>query len=793
VRGVDVRQPRRVVSAGALAILLLLAGCTRRYYRNFADADVYRIEDERQFDWRWTVPPRPVEAQPNSRIGDKHDPDREPIPPDDPAARPFQVSAGRPFEFHGWKKRGTAPVEDLTWLSCLPRGSDGAVLLGSASAMQIALANSRDYQTNVENVYLQALSLTLSRFSFFPQLFSTQTTQYRHFGANKNDSNQLQLFAQNSLNWTFYSGANLLVNFANSLIFEYNGRGFQAVNSGLAVSLTQPLLRGAWARNVTQPLSLVERQTLYTVRDFASYRRTFYVTVVSNYLQLLTQVQQIRNQQNNVQALKRSLDEYEALVQANISSPLERDTIANQYLNARQLLLGQEAQFQTALDLYRVQLLGLPADFPLKIDETLLTQFELNDPRLDTLRRENDALYLSLLQYDRPPGRGVMADAARKVKTQFAQLDAVTRLVSAELARWRARIAAETGKAGTGPGQTEQDERESFKRQVRLAGELAVAFETARGALADNLENTDEFLEKLDRTDPQVAWRVLRQELVGRDLRARLSELFVIQTQVRVYLIELNRVELTVEQAVSTALANRLDLMNNLGRVTDTWRNVEFAGNQLLAGLNLFYQGNLNTDPRHKAVLGFDAHDSQHVAGIRFDAPIVRRGERNTYRADQIAFQRARRQYMLNHDEIVRTVRLDMRQLNLDRRVFEIGREQLLVTARLVDQAEYKARTGSSAEAGGQSTGLYLLQALGGLLDARNRLIQSWISYETQRLTLYRDFDLMNIDARGVWTNDGNLSSGDRGPAPAPAPVGAAPESLLPPPIPATPGPFARP
>ena len=778
-----------------MALLFSFVGCTRRYYREFADRDVYRIEEDRQTDWRWALPPRPVEANPNSRIGDKHDPDHEPIPHDDPGARPFQVTAGRPFEFVGWKKRGTAPVEDLSWLQNIPRDADGTVKLSGSSAMQLALMNSRDYQTQVENVYLQALALTLIRFSFFPQLFSNQTTQYRHFGAKKNESNQLQLFTQDTLNWSFYSGAQLLVNFANSLVFEYNGHGFQTVNSGLAVSLSQPLLRGAWARNVTQPLSLQERGVLYAVRDFARYRRAFYVNTVSGYLNLLVQLQQIRNQENNVQSLQRSLDEYNALVEANIFNAIQRDTIANQFLGARQTLLGQEALFQTSLDQYRVQQLGLPADFPMTLDESLLKQFELNDTRLDTLRRDNDALYLALLQYDQPPARQVMVDAARKLKGEFQQLVAVTDIVDKELKQWLARIEEEKGKVGTGPGPTEQDERASFENQRKLSNDLAKSFQAARESLADNVDNTDEFLESIDLLPREDAWRKLRQELVGRDFRARLSELFVIQTQVRVYLIELNRVEMTVPQAISTALENRLDLMNSLGEVTDAWRNVEAAGNQLLAGLNVFYQGNLNTAPNKLSILRFDAHYSQHLAGVRFDAPIVRRAERNTYRADQIMFQRARRNYMLNHDEIVRQIRLDMRELNLNRRQFEIGREQLLVAARLVDQAEYNARTGTSADTGNQSAGLYLLQALNGLLGAKNTLIQNWVQYEISRLNLYRDFDLMNIDAQGVWTNDNDLSAPRGGPAPAAAadPVGAPTEPLLPPPAPAGPGPFARP
>ena len=161
------------------AVLVMVVGCSRRYYREFADRDVYRIKNQREFDWRWDVPPRPVEADPKSRIGDVHDPDHQPIVPDDPAARPFQVTAGKPLEFLGWKKRGIQPVEDLSWMAEVPRDKDGDLLLNGPSAMQIALKNSRDYQTQVELVYLQALSLTLTRFSYFPQFFNNDGAQFR--------------------------------------------------------------------------------------------------------------------------------------------------------------------------------------------------------------------------------------------------------------------------------------------------------------------------------------------------------------------------------------------------------------------------------------------------------------------------------------------------------------------------------------------------------------------------------------------------------------------------------------
>ncbi|WP_422930517.1 TolC family protein [Singulisphaera sp. PoT] len=783
-RGERFRCARRLMAASVL--LLLLVGCTRRYYRDFADRDVYRIENDRMTDWRWELPPRPVEANPHSRMGDAQDPNHEPIPPDDPGARPYQVTAGRPHEFHGWSKRGSAPVEDLSWLKYIPRSDDGAILIDGPTAMQVALMNNREYQFNVEDVYLQALQLTLVRFSFFPQIYSNQTTQYNRIGAGKTGVNQLQLVTQNGLSWMFYSGAQLLVNFANNLVFEYNGRNFQTINSGLAISLTQPLLQGAWARNVTQPLSLVERQTLYTIRNFARYRRQFYVDTVTDYLNLLNQLQQVRNTEYQVEQLRLSLDENEALVLAGRVDPLQRDNVAQQYQQSRSSLLSLQASYQTSLDLFRFNRLGLPTDFPVKLDETLLKKFELNDPKLDELRKANKNLYLALLQHNEAPDKSVLSDAASDLLGEFKDLERLSVDLAGELTKWKARIEEDKKTVGTGPGPLDQDERDSLNRQIDLSKSLSVSYDESKVSLGKNLTKIQDFIDNLEKIDEDEAWETLLQELATREFNARFTELFVIQTQIRIHLIEVNPMDLTLDQAIEVALANRLDLMNSLAQVTDAWRNVEYAGNQLLAGVNLFYNGQLNSAPGSLSVVQLDAHASRHSVGIQFNAPINRRIQRNQYRSDQIQYQRARRSYMQNHDLIVQQIRADIRELNLNRRQFDITRLALLIAVRQVDLAEYNARSSTGATSGaGQNSGNNLVLAQGSLLQNKNSLIGQWIQYEVTRMGLFRDFDVMNIDALGVWTNDDRVPTINGGPVPTtPDPLRPPTESLLPPPAP---------
>ena len=192
---------------------------------------------------------------------------------------------------------------------------------------------------------------------------------------------------------------------------------------------------------------------------------------------------------------------------------------------------------------------------------------------------------------------------------------------------------------------------------------------------------------------------------------------------------------LTVDQAIQIALANRLDLKNALALVTDTWRNVEVDANALRGFLNFIYNGNLASAPNHTTLFRFDSSASIQQFGFQFQAPINRRAERNQYRADQIQYQRARRAYMLLRDQIVQQIRLDMRELTLNRKQFDINREQILSSSIQVEQAEDAVLLPSE---GGTAGDLEPAQRTERPARARNPLITNWVSYETNRLTLYQ-------------------------------------------------------
>src|SRR5262249_406976 len=330
------------------------------------------------------------------------------------------------------------------------------------------------------------------------------------------------------------------------------------------------LLRGAWARIVTQQLSLQERGVLYALRDFAHFRRTFYVGLVAGngYLGLLTQLQSIRNQEQNLKSLSRNLQQYEAEMAGGFKTVIERDQVAFDYQSAQLLLLQSEAQLQTQLDSFKIQL-GLPPELEVRLDDKPLQQFQLNDPKLDTLRTQNDALHLKLLQTDEP-SRATLREAAEQLQQFLRELQPIQAAASGELRTWQRRLEAERKRGFAGPD-AESDKR-YYERKAELARRIEDVFDEWEQSLKDNLDKLTTILRSGDAMPLADELKSLR-DLSNKEFRGRLSEVFVAQTQIRVFLIELEAVNLTVDQGIQIAVANRLDLKNALAAVTDGWRN----------------------------------------------------------------------------------------------------------------------------------------------------------------------------------------------------------------------------
>ncbi len=721
-----------------LALAVPLSGCTRAFYRNQADRESYHAIDERAHTPCWDVPPFTVDAPPGSRLHDPYDPNHLPLPPDDPYAFKYMTC---PYGIHGyrkWHKYGDAPfIEDPSWRDTLPVGADGSLQLTPERSVELGVLHSREYQAALEQVYLSALALTFFRFQFELQWFGTNDTTFTHFGRSETESNTLTTSTAIGFHRTLASGGQLLAEFANTFVFQFAGRDTAVTSSNIIINFLQPLLRGGGRLVTLEPLTAAERNLLYSVRTFAHFRKDFTFNLATrNYLQLLAVEQGIRNFQSNLASLEQNYRLHQALLQQGAVSIVKVDSVFQQLQQARLSLIQSQSSLETQLDLFKDRL-GLPPNLPAKLDDSLLNPFQLNTPALTTLQAELDRFLAEYRELDQAPPAVKLVSGARQLQEfyrrtgeQFAQLDR-------EIENWKTKLAEPAD-------DPEVAERERAAREARMKDLAELREEYA--ALG---KRVNELPPAINENTRPASWEALQART--RDVSAVAAQLFVIQTQVRVFLIKLPPVRYKEDEATSYALDHRLDLMNLRAQVTDAWREVQVTANFLEAGLDLRFAADIATKPGGTNPFDFRASASSYSAGVHVDAPLNRLAERNAYRRAQIAYEQSRRQYMALEDQIRRAVRLDLRQLQTEKLNFEISRQSLIAAARQVEQArENLLIQGAADPTATQDT----LNALTSVLQAKNQLIASWVSYETTRYQLLLDLEALQVDERGLYVDD---------------------------------------
>lgn len=416
--------------AVCLASLILAAGCfrTRGFYHGQADADAYYLIDQKASDPRWELPDYSVYPNPESRMFDPNSQDFPPQPLDDPTSNELMYFVDGKKNFQKWTKNGViASVENPAWLAYLPMNQDGTLTLNDDRVVELARLNSRDYQTELEDLYLSALDVSFQRFRFDAQFFGGYETIFTADGPQRSgprSSSELQANTRNiQMEKLFASGGELVVGFANQLVWEFSGPNSHSVNSLIDFSLVQPLLRGGGRRVVLERLTQSERDLLANVRQMERYQRGFYLEIVAGraagpgpsaggvgfpsigasgsfsaggYMGLLQTEQNIRNQEANIAGLRSSLTQLESFFEAGRIDSFQVELTRQALFREQSSLLSNRASFANRLDLYKIDL-GLPPELPVKLDvDPFFNQFNLIEPAFTRVQNQLTDLQVGL-------------------------------------------------------------------------------------------------------------------------------------------------------------------------------------------------------------------------------------------------------------------------------------------------------------------------------------------------------------------------------------------------------------
>ena len=760
---------------------MVAGGCSRTEYRLGADREAYRVIAERNDDSRWSASDYSIDMDPRSRYFDVYDPDKSPMPEDDPVSHEYMKLVDGRKGWEHWSDNGDRKeLENPAWRESLAEyvevDENGAVKLDVDSAVRLAYVHSPRHQVQLETLYLSALDVTEERFRLDTQFFGGYDSSYRHNGAYAGEVNRLGLGGDPMLQARrgLATAGDFLVGFANSFVFEFTSGDSNLASSLANFSLVQPLLRGAGRDIALEQLTYVERKLLAGLRGYGQFRQGFYTQVtigelgvsgvqrfggstslqsfsgsggVGGYFGLLRQVQQIRNSEDNLNLQLSTLKRLEALYDNELIDLVQVDQFRQDIEVQRADVLDRTNSFKLSVDNYKTGTLGLPPNLDIELDQSLIQQFQLIPLESKPIRVSLRELQERISSFPDTPDMELINQVLNDCVDLIAPVEELFELAQSDLTRLEEQVPIRESEMTASQKETFRQDRSRLNKRFQdlekgeLGLDLAVqTIESLRDRFSEETQ--------MDTLRGLTAWVVDFLQLVER--------LSLVPAQARLEMISVESIELLPEDAFRIALERRLDFMNGRASLVDSWRMLQVNADALQSVLDVTVSGDIGT-ARDNPV-SFRSPTASLRMGLEFDAPLTRLLERNDYREALITYQRNRRELIQSHDLLEKGLLALLRNLEQRRQKLEIQRRAVTIAMRRVDQTQLalsapprgQLQPGQTPQIS-ETTSTQLLGAQRSLQSTQNNFLSDWLSYYADRMRLYRELGVMELDSNGRW------------------------------------------
>lgn len=276
---------------------------------------------------------------------------------------------------------------------------DMPVKLTLMQALQIGARNSFEYQTRKEDIFRAALDLDLER-DEFRDTFTGQVESILGIDTTGDRTEStISTTGDLGLSRKLESGAKLTTAIAIDMANLLTAGGASSFGIIADASVSIPLLRGSGRHIVTEDLTQAQRNVVYTIYTFERFKKTYAVEVASNYLGVLGQLDEVKNNEDNYRRLVSSAIRARRRADAGRLDEIEVDQALQDELRARNSWISSMERYKRQLDSFK-NLLGLPTD----------ANIELDRKELDGLNKRVD-VFLSKLQEDDPVDTEITAES----------------------------------------------------------------------------------------------------------------------------------------------------------------------------------------------------------------------------------------------------------------------------------------------------------------------------------------------------------------------------------------------
>ncbi len=246
-------------------------------------------------------------------------------------------------------------------------------IINLAQAVNIATQLSRNYQRQKEDLYNAALDLSDTRHQYKRQWFGTFDATY----AASDGAEDPTLGSELGVNQTHLLGDGIQIGtgLAIDWVRFLSGDPRTTLGSVLMASVSAPLLGAGAGKAARENLTQAERNMLYQIRTFNRFRKTFVISIINSYYQVLQQRDTVTVREDSHKRQVDNTNRYIMEYEVGQKPKTEADEAQQALLEAENNLISARQNYQRVLDNFKIDL-ALPTDANVALDQNELPALE---------------------------------------------------------------------------------------------------------------------------------------------------------------------------------------------------------------------------------------------------------------------------------------------------------------------------------------------------------------------------------------------------------------------------------
>jgi len=248
--------------------------------------------------------------------------------------------------------------------------------LSIRECLNLAFERNYEYQTNVENIYLAALSLIREKNSWSPQFSNITGIDFNQYSENKGKISASNTFR---INKKFFNGSSVDFSLSASLLERIYGTVTNSRSAGVSFNYSIPLLKDSGKKIAMESLNQAERNFLYSVREFDNSRQSFAIRMISTIYSILETKERLTIAASEVKRYSYLLERTDALFSTNRAPAIDLQRAEQELFSSKNRYYNAIKQYDEQLDDFKFQLnISIEGDIVLEDNLFIDTGAELN-------------------------------------------------------------------------------------------------------------------------------------------------------------------------------------------------------------------------------------------------------------------------------------------------------------------------------------------------------------------------------------------------------------------------------